>query len=57
MEEKQMQLDGKVFDVLVSTTYNVVLLLDLKTMIMSFISKIIYLIPTTTPFDLKSILK
>jgi hypothetical protein len=57
MEEKQMQLDGKVFDVVVSTTYNVVLLLDLKTMIMSFISKTINLIPTTTPFDLKSILK
>jgi hypothetical protein len=49
-------LDGKVFDVLFSTTNNVVVLADFKTMIMSFIGKTINLILTTTPFDPKSIL-
>jgi hypothetical protein len=57
MEEKQMQLDGKGFDVLLSATNNVVVLVDLKTMIMSFIGKTINLILTTTPFDPKSILE
>jgi hypothetical protein len=51
MEEKQMQLDGKVFNVLLSTTNNVVVLADLKTMIMSFIGKTLNPTSTTTPSD------
>jgi hypothetical protein len=53
MEEKKMQLDGKVSDVLLSTTNNVAILVDLKTMIMNFIGKTLNPKTTTTPFDPK----
>jgi hypothetical protein len=52
-----MQLDGKVSNVLFSTINNLIILIDLKTMIMSFIVKIVNPIPNPTPFDLKSILE
>jgi hypothetical protein len=52
-----MQLDGKVSNVLFSTINNLIILIDLKTMIMSFIGKIVNPIPNPTPFDLKSILE
>ncbi len=45
------------FNVLLSTTNNVVVLADLKTMIMNFIGKTVNLVAITTPFDPKSILK
>jgi hypothetical protein len=48
-----MQLDGKVFDVLLSTTNNVIVLIDLKTMIMNFISKTLNPTSTTTPSNPK----
>jgi hypothetical protein len=53
MEEKQMQLDGKVFNVFLSTTNNVVVLADFKTMIMSFIGKTLNPTSTTTPSNPK----
>ncbi len=56
-KEKQMQLDGKVFNVLLSTKNNVVILIDLKTMIMSFIGKTLNMTSITTPSDPKSALK
>jgi len=52
-----MQLDGKVFDVLLSTTHNVVVLVNLKTMIMNFISKTLNPTLITTPFNPKSALE
>ncbi len=52
-----MQLDGKVFNVLLSTTNNVVVLANFKTMIMNFIGKTLNPTSTTTPFDPKSALK
>jgi len=57
MEEKQMQLDGKVSNVLLSSTNNVVVLADFKTMIMSFIGKTLNPTSITTPFDPKSTLE
>jgi hypothetical protein len=50
-------LDGKVSNVLLSTTSNVVVLVDFKTMTMNFIGKIVNLVSTTTQFDPKSILE
>jgi hypothetical protein len=44
-----------VSDVFFSTTNNVFVLVDLKTMIMNYIGKIVNLVLTTTPFDPKSI--
>jgi len=48
-----MQLDGNPSNVLLSTTNNVVVLANLKTMIMSFIGKTLNPTSTTTPFDPK----
>jgi hypothetical protein len=48
-----MQLDGKASNVLLSTTNNVVVLVNLKTMIMHFIGKTLNPTSTTTPFEPK----
>jgi hypothetical protein len=55
--KKHMQLDGKVFDVLLSITNNVVVLTNLKTMIMNFIGKTLNPTSIATPFNPKFALK
>jgi hypothetical protein len=55
--KKNMQLDGKVFDVLLSTTHNVVVLANFKTMIMNFISKTLNPTSIATPSNPKSALE
>ncbi len=56
MEEMQMQLDGKMFNVLLSTTNNVVGLTKLKNMIMNFRGKMLNPILITSTSNPKSIL-
>jgi len=55
--KKHMQLNWKVFDVLLSTTNNVVVLSKLKIMIMNFISKTLNPTSIATTFNPKSALK
>jgi hypothetical protein len=56
MEEMKMQLDGKMSNVMFSTTNNVVGLTKLKTVIMNFIGKILNPILTTNTSNPRSIL-
>jgi hypothetical protein len=50
-------VDGKVFDVLLSSTNTIVVLINLKTMIMNFISKTLNPTSIATPFNPKFALK
>jgi len=56
MEEMQMQLDGRMFNVMFSPKNNVVGLIKFKTMIMNFIGEMLNPILTTNTFNPKSIL-
>jgi len=55
--KKHMQLNRKMFDVLLSITNNVVVLSNLKIMIMNFISKTLNPTSIATPFNPKSALE
>jgi hypothetical protein len=57
MEQKQSQLDGKMIEVFLSTTRNVVALSDIKIMFMDFMGKFEEGGTTTSPFEPKSILE
>lgn len=56
MEEMQMQLDGRMSNVMFSTKNNVVGLIKFKTMIMNFIGEMLNPILTTNTSNPKSIL-
>jgi hypothetical protein len=57
MEQKQSKLDGKMIEVFLSTTRNIVALSDIKIMFMDFMGKFEEGGTTASPFEPKSILE
>jgi hypothetical protein len=57
MEQKQSQLDGKMIELFLSMTRNVVALIDIKIMFMDFMGKFEEGLTIVSPFEPKSILE
>jgi hypothetical protein len=57
MEQKQSQLDGKMIEVFLSTTRNVVALTNIKIMFMDFMGKFEEGVTIASPYEPKSILE